>query len=108
MEKRQSVWKFIPPGTVIGCAILIVMAFFPPLRSLLVFVALLVIGYTAIRYLVLLGDAEETIKALKAPEKQVKVQPEGPSFQEVLPFPGLMIIAEIGGESLLAPRRTAG
>jgi two-component system phosphate regulon sensor histidine kinase PhoR len=84
MEKRQSVWKFIPLGTVIGCAILIGMAFLPPFHPLTIIVALLVIGYTAIRYLVLLGDAEEKIKALKAPEKQVKVQPEGPSFQEVL------------------------
>lgn len=84
MEKRQSVWKFIPLGTVIGCAILIGMAFLPPFHPLTIIVALLVIGYTAIRYLILLGDAEEKIKALKAPEKQVKVQPEGPSFQEVL------------------------
>jgi|GEM_PF-4561348 len=84
MEKRQSVWKFVPLGTVIGCAILIAMAFLPPLHPLTVVVALLVVGYTAIRYLVLLGDAEEKIKTLKAPEKQVKVQPEGPSFQEVL------------------------
>src|ERR1700749_1174382 len=84
MEKRQSVWKFIPVGTVIGCAILIAMAFLPPIHPMMVLVALLVIGYTMIRYLVLLGDAEEKIRALRAPEKQIKVQPEGPSFQEVL------------------------
>ncbi|ESQ85867.1 hypothetical protein AEAC466_01430 [Asticcacaulis sp. AC466] len=84
MDKRQSVWKFIPLGTVLGCAVLIAMAFYPSLHIFLVFVALLIIGYTMIKYLVMIGDAEERIKALKAPEKQVKVQPEGPSFQEVL------------------------
>lgn len=84
MEKRQSVWKFVPVGTVIGCAILVAMAFVPPLYPLMIFAALLVIGYTMVKYLVLLGDAEETIKALKTPEKQIKVQPEGPSFREVL------------------------
>ncbi|WP_303827204.1 sensor histidine kinase [Asticcacaulis taihuensis] len=84
MEKRQSVWKFVPVGTVIGCAILVVMAFLPPMHLLTIIVSLVVIGYTAIRYLSLLGDAEEKIRALKAPEKQNKVQPLGPSFQEVL------------------------
>ena len=84
MDNRRSVWHIIPAGSVIGVGVLIAMSFYAPLHPFLIFVALLVIAYTMFKYLVLLGDAEEKIRALRAPEKQVKVQPEGPSFQEVL------------------------
>ena len=80
MEKRQSVWKFVPVGTVIGCAILVVMAFLPPMHLLTIIVALVVIGYTAIRYLSLLGDAEEKIRALKGPGKAEQGPAPGPKF----------------------------
>ena len=81
-------------GSVIGMAILVAIAWVPILRPFLIYAALLVIAYTMYKYVVIIGDAESRIKALKAPEKQVKVQPQGPSFQEVLraiPDPVLII-----------------
>jgi two-component system phosphate regulon sensor histidine kinase PhoR len=95
MDKRLSFWDMIPFGTLIGVAALVGMAFVADLRPLEVFVALLTIVYTLFRTVVKLSDAEDRIAALKAPEKQVKVQPQGPSFQEVLraiPEP-VMIVA---------------
>ena len=95
MDKRLSIWDMIPLGALIGVAVLVGMAFVPDLRPLEVFVALLTIVYTLFRTVVKLSDAEDRIAALKAPEKLVKVQPQGPSFQEVLraiPEP-VMIVA---------------
>lgn len=94
MDKRRSVWDVVPMGSVIGMVILIAIAWAPILRPFLIYAALLVIAYTMYKYVVIIGDAESRIKALKAPEKQVKVQPQGPSFQEVLraiPDPVLII-----------------
>lgn len=94
MDKRRSVWDVVPFGSVVGVAILIVIALLPALRPVLIYAALLVIAYTMYKYLVIVGDVEARIKALKAPEKQAKVQPEGPSFQEVLraiPDPVLIV-----------------
>jgi len=84
MDKRLSFWDIIPLGTLIGVAVLLAIAFVPEMRPLEVFVALLVILYTLFRMVVKLSDAEDRIAALKTPEKLVKVQPQGPSFQEVL------------------------
>ncbi|MDI7775618.1 ATP-binding protein [Asticcacaulis sp. EMRT-3] len=84
MTKRRSLWDVIPFSTVIGVAVLIAMAFVAELQPFIVYVALLVIAYTLFRSVVQASDAEDRIAALKAPEKLVKVQPQGPSFQEVL------------------------
>ncbi|ESQ93090.1 histidine kinase [Asticcacaulis sp. AC460] len=97
MDKRKSVWNVVPAGSVIGMIALVGIAVIPVLRPFLIYAALLVVAYTMYKYLVIIGDAEGRIKALKLPEKQVKVQPQGPSFQEVLrgiPDP-VMIVAGI-------------
>ncbi|ESQ77247.1 histidine kinase dimerization/phospho-acceptor domain-containing protein [Asticcacaulis sp. AC402] len=84
MDKRKSVWNVVPAGSVIGMLALVGIAMLPVLRPFLIYAALLVVAFTLYKYLVVVGDAESRIKSLKAPEKQIKVQPQGPSFQEVL------------------------
>ncbi|MBW8882806.1 MAG: ATPase, partial [Asticcacaulis sp.] len=67
MDKRRSVWDVIPLGSVIGVAILVIIALVPWLRPFLIYAALLVIAYTMYKYLVLIGDLEARVKALKVP-----------------------------------------
>ncbi len=83
MARRRQLLELIPPGTWIGLAILIVAAVTPVLRPYAVFVALLVTAYTVYEAARKLAAAQAAAAA-KAPEIAVKVQPEGPSFQEVL------------------------
>lgn len=92
MDNRRSLLAIIPVGTWLGTAVLIAMAFVPALQFYVVFVALLVLGYTVFHTWRRLLHLEP--KGV-APEAPARVQPEGPSFQEVLraiPDP-VMIIA---------------
>ncbi|MBW8733712.1 MAG: ATPase [Asticcacaulis sp.] len=84
MERQRTFWNTVPLGTWIGICALIGCAVFAPLRWLAAPVAVVVLAYTVFQFWLRILDLQDRIESLKAPEVQVKVQPEGPSFQEVL------------------------
>jgi two-component system phosphate regulon sensor histidine kinase PhoR len=71
-------------GAWAGAAVTVAMAFVPLLRPFVPFFAGVIFLYMAYESWVRQSDLYHRLKAAKAPEVQVKVQPEGPSFQEVL------------------------
>ncbi|MBP2160202.1 MULTISPECIES: ATP-binding protein [Asticcacaulis] len=94
MIRRRSLWGIVPFGTWIGLGCVIVMMFVPPLWPVAVGVAALTIIYTLLVFWGQQNDLHDRIDQLKTPEIQVKVQPKGPSFQEVLraiPDPVLIV-----------------
>ncbi|MGA9658835.1 MAG: ATP-binding protein [Asticcacaulis sp.] len=105
-HKRQSIWAVLPPGVVLAVVVLIAIACVPSLRPFVIFAALIVIGYIMITYLVMVGDAEERLEALAAPERSLKPLPEVPGFQGVLramPDPVMIVAGHTPGD--IAARR---
>lgn len=84
MDEQRAFIRSIPLGTWIGLVALAVMAIVTPFRPYVVFAAVVVVLYTAYEYWRWLTELRSRLAAARQPEIQVKVQPEGPSFQEVL------------------------
>jgi len=94
MARRTPLLEMIPPGTWLGLAVLVVAAITPAVRPYTVFIALIVIAYTVYEAARKVGDAQHRAEAAKVPAVAVQVQPEGPSFKEVLraiPDPVLIV-----------------
>jgi two-component system phosphate regulon sensor histidine kinase PhoR len=85
----------IPPGTWLGLAVLGVAAMTPAVRPYVVFIALIVIAYTVYEAARKVAEAQHrAAETAKIPVVATQVQPEGPSFQEVLraiPDPVLIV-----------------
>ncbi|MGZ3306770.1 MAG: histidine kinase dimerization/phospho-acceptor domain-containing protein, partial [Asticcacaulis sp.] len=73
----------IPPGAWLGLAVLATVAILPALRPYTVFVALLVTAYTVYEAWRKVAAAQAREEDSRAPVA-IQVQPEGPTFQEVL------------------------
>ena len=84
MDEQRSFIRLIPLGTWFGLVGLAAMAVIAPLRAYTVFAAIVVVLYTAYACWRRLSLLQARLDAARQPEIQVKVQPEGPSFQEVL------------------------
>jgi two-component system phosphate regulon sensor histidine kinase PhoR len=95
MARRGFLLEMIPPGTWLGLAVLGVAAVSPATRSYVVFIALIVIAYTVYEAARKVAEARHrAAEAATAPVVATQVQPEGPSFQEVLraiPDPVLIV-----------------
>jgi two-component system phosphate regulon sensor histidine kinase PhoR len=95
MARRRFVLEMIPPGTWLGLAVLAVAAVNPATRPFVVFIALIVIAYTVYEAARKVAEAQNrAVEAAKVPVATTQVQPEGPSFQEVLraiPDPVLIV-----------------
>ena len=84
MDERPSYLRAVPLGTWLGLAVMGLAALFGPARPYIAFVAIPVIAYTVFAMWRRQTRLQARVETLKAPEVQVKVQPQGPSFQEVL------------------------
>jgi two-component system phosphate regulon sensor histidine kinase PhoR len=84
MDKRRTFIGATPLGAWVGAAVTVVMAFVPLLRPFVPFFAGVIFLYMAFESWIRQSDLHHRLQAAKMPEIQVKVQPEGPSFQEVL------------------------
>jgi len=95
MARRRFLLEMIPPGTWLGLAVLGVAAISLATRPYVVFIALIVIAYTVYEAARKVADAQRrTVEATRVPVVATQVQPEGPSFQEVLraiPDPVLIV-----------------
>ncbi len=95
MARRTFLLDIIPPGTWLGLAVLGVAALTPATRPYVVFIALIVIAYTVYEAARKVADAQRrAAETAKAPVVATQVQPEGPSFKEVLraiPDPVLIV-----------------
>ncbi len=95
MTRRTPLLEMIPPGTWLGLAVLGVAAMTPAVRPYVVFIALIVIAYTVYEAARKVAEAQHrAAETAKIPVVATQVQPEGPSFQEVLraiPDPVLIV-----------------
>ena len=84
MDEQPSYLRVVPLGTWLGLAVIGLLALVASLRPFIGLAAVPLVGYTVFAMWRRQKRLHGRLETLRAPEVQVKVQPEGPSFQEVL------------------------
>ena len=84
MDEQPSYLRAVPLGTWLGLAVMGLLALVASLRPYIGLAAVPLLAYTVFAMWRRQNRLHGRLETLRAPEVQVKVQPEGPSFQEVL------------------------
>jgi two-component system phosphate regulon sensor histidine kinase PhoR len=83
-QMRIGLMKRLPLTAWLGLGVMVVLSLSPEGKGVMVWAALATIMFTAIVYELRHAETMDRHRTLNLPVSDIKVQPEGPSFQEVL------------------------